>query len=79
MILSKRYVRFNKVNIAILLFILSFTIVHIVKPSIAYNEDGSFRPFGIGFRHKTVVPIWVVAIILAIFCYLAVLYYLLFL
>jgi hypothetical protein len=78
MILSKRYIRLNKVNIAILLFILSFTIVHIVKPSIVYNEDGSFRPFGLGFRHKTVVPIWVVAIILAIFCYLAVLYYLLF-
>jgi len=78
MLLSKRYVRFNKVNIAILLFILSFTIVHIVKPSIVYNEDGSFRPFGLGFRHKTVVPIWIVAIILAIFCYLAVLYYLMF-
>jgi hypothetical protein len=73
MMLSKRYVRLNKVSIAILLFILSFTVIHIVKPKLVYNEDGSFRPFGLGFRHKTVVPIWVVAIILAILSYLFVL------
>jgi len=78
MLLSKRYVRLNKVSIAILLFILSFTAVHILKPSLIYNDDGSFRQFGLGFRHKTVIPIWAVAIILAIFSYLAVLYYLLF-
>jgi hypothetical protein len=41
-----------------------------------YNEDGSFREFGIGYKKKTVVPAWLVAIIVAIFSYLGVLYYL---
>jgi len=40
-----------------------------------YNEDGGFRPFGIGYKHKTVIPIWIASITVAIFSYLAVLYY----
>jgi hypothetical protein len=47
-----------------------------LKPTIMYNEDGGFRPFGVGYRHKTVVPIWLVSILVAIFSYLGVLYYL---
>jgi hypothetical protein len=39
-----------------------------------YNEDGSLRQFGIGFQRKTVVPAWLVAIIIAILSYLLVLY-----
>jgi hypothetical protein len=38
-----------------------------------YNEDGSLRQFGIGFQRKTVVPAWLVAIIIAILSYLLVL------
>jgi hypothetical protein len=45
-----------------------------VKPGFAYNDDGGFRPFGLGYRNKTIVPIWVVAIILAIFSYMIVLF-----
>lgn len=76
--LSKKFVRINKVNIAIMLFLVSFTIVHITKPKFIYNNEGGFRPFGVGYRHKTVVPIWLIAIIQAILSYLLVLYYLLF-
>jgi hypothetical protein len=39
-----------------------------------YNEDGSLRQFGIGFKRKTVIPAWLVAIIIAILSYLLVLY-----
>jgi hypothetical protein len=38
--------------------------------------DGSFREFGVGYKNKTVIPIWVVSIIIAILCYLAISYYL---
>jgi hypothetical protein len=38
-----------------------------------YNEEGGFRPFGVGYRNKTVIPIWLVAIVLAIFSYVVVL------
>jgi hypothetical protein len=72
----KAFVNTHKVNIAILLFLALFSIIHITKPTLLYNSDGGFRPFGVGYRHKTVIPIWGVAIVLAIFSYLAVLVYL---
>jgi hypothetical protein len=79
MYLTKKFIRINKVNIAILLFLLCFTLVHIIKPSFIYNKEGGFRPFGLGYKHKTVIPIWIISIILAIFSYLAVLSYIMFL
>jgi len=72
----KAFINANKVNIAILIFLVVFSIIHISKPSILYNEEGGFRPFGVGYRHKTVIPIWGVSIVVAIFSYLAVLSYL---
>jgi hypothetical protein len=71
----KAFVNTHKVNIAILLFLALFSIVHITKPSLLYSDEGGFRQFGVGYRHKTVIPIWGVAIVLAIFSYLAVLAY----
>jgi hypothetical protein len=76
--LTKGYINKNRVNISILLFLCLFLIVHWYKPSMFYNEAGGFRPFGVGYSHKTVIPIWIVAIILAILSYLAVLSYLAF-
>jgi hypothetical protein len=78
MFLSKRFVRINKLNIAVFLFLILFSLIHLLKPGLLYNNDGSFREFGVGYKHKTVIPIWIVAVILAIFSYLTVLYYLMF-
>jgi hypothetical protein len=50
--------------------------VHLLKPGLVYDKDGSFREFGVGYRHKTVIPIWVVSIVLAILSYIAVSWYL---
>jgi len=72
----KGFIRYHKLNVAIFLFLILFITVHLLKPGLIYNNDGSFREFGVGYRHKTVIPIWVVSIILAILCYLAVSYYL---
>jgi hypothetical protein len=74
--LSKRFIYQQKVNVAIGLFFVLFFIIHWTKPSMIYNLDGGFRPFGVGYSDKTVLPIWVIAIVLAILSYLAVLFYL---
>jgi hypothetical protein len=74
--LSKKFIRIHKINFAILIFLCIFTLIHVYKPALMYNEEGGFRPFGIGYRHKTVIPIWIASIVIAIFSYLAVLYYL---
>jgi hypothetical protein len=46
------------------------------KPSFLYNTDGSLRQFGVGYRNKTILPVWLLAIILGIVSYLFVRYYL---
>ena len=74
----KGIIRHHKLSFAILLFLASFFIIHTIKPSFVYNADGGFRDFGVGYKNKTVVPIWLVAIILAILSYLAVLCFLMY-
>ena len=76
MYFNKSFVRIHKLSIAITIFMVLFSIIHSVKPGLLYTPDGGFRQFGVGYKQKTVVPIWIVAIILAIFSYLGVLYYL---
>ena len=73
MFITKKFIRLNRVNIAIMIFLALFAVFHVYKPLLMYTKEGGFRQFGVGYKHKTVIPIWVVAIILAIFSYLAVL------
>tara|TARA_B100001093_G_C26842341_1_gene1021134 strand:+ start:1751 stop:1987 length:237 start_codon:yes stop_codon:yes gene_type:complete len=75
--LTKKFVRLNIVNISILLFLVLFSIIHYLKPGFIYNKEGGFRPFGVGYKHKTVVPMWLIAVFLAILCYMFVLVYVL--
>uniref|UniRef100_A0A6C0DBH8 Uncharacterized protein n=1 Tax=viral metagenome TaxID=1070528 RepID=A0A6C0DBH8_9ZZZZ len=76
MLQTKQFVRYNKISIAILMFLVIFSIIHYLKPGLLYTKDGGFREFGVGYRNKTVIPIWVVSIILAILCYFSVNVYL---
>lgn len=64
----------NKLSFAILLFLIIFSAIHYFKPTLIYNEQGGFRHFGLGYKQKTVIPIWIVSIVLAIMCYLMVYY-----
>jgi len=72
--LSKQAIYENKVMVTILLFIVLLSVIHSFKPRIIYNEQGGFRQFGIGYKQKTIVPIWIASIGLAILCYVAVYY-----
>jgi hypothetical protein len=72
----KGFVYQNKVYISVFLFLVVFAILHVCKPSLIYDKDGAFRPFGLGYSNKTVIPMWVAAIVLAILSYLAVCVYL---
>lgn len=72
----RQFIRNNITLVAIIIFIIIFGLVQLYKPFFLYNQDGSIRPFGIGYKNKTIVPIWLFSIILGIFSYLFVLYYL---
>ena len=72
------YNRFIRENInlsSIVLFIVIFSIIQIIKPTFLYNKDGSLREFGIGYKNKTIFPVWLLSIVLGILCYLSVKYY----
>ena len=72
----KAFVYNNKVNVAVLIFVFFAFAIHYNEPTMLYNETGGFREFGVGYQHKTIFPIWLVVILLAIFSYYSVLYYL---
>ena len=72
----QQFIRKNITLSAILLFLVLFYIVHSIKPHLAYNEDGSIKPFGLGNTKKTILPIWLIAICIAMLAYLFILYYL---
>jgi len=76
--MNRTFIRNNITSISIIIFIILFTIIQIIEPAFLYDRDGSFRNFGLGKQKKTIIPIWLVTIILAILVYLFVLYYLAF-
>ncbi len=71
----KRYIRENITLTATILFIIIFVIIQMIRPSFLYKKDGSLREFGIGYKNKTIFPVWLLSIILGILCYLAVNWY----
>lgn len=64
----------NMIYVAIFIFIILFALVNAFRPSIIYNRDLSFRRFGIGYKNKSVLPIWLFSIVLAIIVYIGVMY-----
>ena len=64
----------NPLLSSIIIFLLFFTIITTMKPPFIFNRDGSMKDFGLGYTDKTVIPIWLLVIILSIFSYLAISY-----
>ena len=71
----RNFIRQNNTIITIILFLIIFGCIQLIKPNFLYNTDGSIREFGIGYKNKTILPIWLLSIILGILCYLVVMYY----
>ena len=73
--MNRTTIRRNITTITILLYILMYCGVVLLKPSFLYNPDGSLRQFGVGYKSKTILPLWLIAVILAVISYYCVLYY----
>lgn len=68
------FVKNNITLVAVALFVLSFSLIMSFKPGFLFNKDGSIRNFGLGYKKKTVIPVWLISIILGILAYYFVLY-----
>ena len=73
--MSIGFIRKNINSVAIIIFLLSFFLLNYVRPGFLYNNNGTLREFGLGQRRKTVLPIWLLSIILGILSYLFVIYF----
>ncbi len=75
--INRNTINFFKKNInlmAITIFLIIISIIVLNKPRFIYDKDGIPMQFGIGYRNKTIFPIWLVVIICAIIAYYIVLY-----
>ena len=78
MLFNRNFVRKHLVSFATLLFVGLYVLILKLKPGFLYNHDGTLRAFGVGYKNKTVIPVWLLAIALAILSYLGILYYLIY-
>ena len=74
--LSRSFIKKHIISFAVLLFVAIYLIINNVKPSFLYTNEGQLRPFGLGYKNKTVITLWLIAIISAILSYTMVLYWL---
>ena len=73
--MNYNFIRNNINSFAILLFLVSFSLLNFVQPGFLYNNNGTLRESELGQRRKTVLPIWLLSLLLGILSYLAVLYF----
>lgn len=65
----------NILFVVIALYILLYGLIITFKPAIIYdNNKDCLRQFGVGYKNTTILPLWLVSIIVAIFSYFIVLY-----
>lgn len=70
----KDFVRMNAPLCAIIVFLAIYGLVVKFKPKMIFYEDGTIKDFGLGYKNKTIIPIWLVAVVLAIMSYMGVMY-----
>jgi len=75
--MNKLFLRKNSVSITILLFLLLFIFFINLKPSFLFNKFGGLRNFGLGKNNSTILPIWLLVIIISIISYVFILFCLL--
>ena len=73
--MNSAFIRNNINSFSIIIFLILFVCLNYSQPSFIYNKNGSLREFGLGQTRKTILPIWLLSIVLGILSYLIVLYY----
>ena len=59
----------HKIQLSIILYVFTIFTIWILKPTILFNENGELKEFGINRYNKTVLPFWIVVILVSILSY----------
>ena len=71
----RSFVKKHVVSLSILLFVIAFLSLQCAAPSFLYKKNGHIRKFGVGYKEKTVLPIWLIALVMAILSYVLIRHY----
>jgi hypothetical protein len=71
----KSVMRRNVLTISVLLYVCLYMLIMFLRPNFLFKKNGSLQEFGIGYRNKTIIPIWFLAIFIATLSYFSVMYY----
>jgi hypothetical protein len=72
----RMYARRHAAPTAVALFLAVFGLTaYIIKPAFLFRPDGTPREFGVGFRNKTFMPLWLFSLLTGVLCYFAVVCY----
>ena len=58
-----------RIQVSLLIYLVTITAVLYSKSNIFYKKDGSLKEFGTGGKGKTILPLWLVILLLAILSY----------
>lgn len=72
--MNKAFISKHITSLSIILFLVIYSLINVMKPNFLYNKDGSLREFGVGFKRKTVIPVWILSIFLSILSYFVLMY-----
>ena len=69
-----QFIKKHQISSSIILFILIVLLIQQCQPAFMCNADGSYKSFGLGYRNKTIIPMWLVVILIAILSYTGVIF-----
>lgn len=65
----------DKLYLAITLFLSLYMLLNVMQPSLIFDhERNCLRQFGIGYKHTTIISLWLATILLAIVSYFTIIY-----
>ena len=70
------YFQKYKIQSAIVIFMILYVVTIMAQPRFCFDEDGNILQFGLNYKNKTIVPMWLLAVLFGITSYFSIYYYL---
>ena len=70
------YFQRYKIQSAIIIFLVLYISIIMTEPNFCFDDDGNILQFGLNYKNKTIVPMWLLAVLFGILSYFSIYYYL---